>query len=254
MAAALKIDLNCDLGESFGRYSLGEDAEIMPLITSANIACGVHAGDPSVMASTVSLASQYGVKIGAHPGFPDLQGFGRRSMGLSPQEIGHFIHYQLGALEAFTRMAGRTITHVKPHGALYNLAVDDLVIAKAIAEAVTAYDDKLILVGLAGSKLVQAGRTYGLFTAQEAFPDRSYLPEGCLMPRSQPGAVITDPEAIAENALRFVRDGIKVNGDELQINTLCLHGDHPGAVRNAQKVRRRLEDANVVICPLSQIL
>lgn len=254
MAAALKIDLNCDLGESFGRYQLGDDAKIMPLITSANIACGFHAGDPIVMAHTVTMAKQHGVKVGAHPGFLDLQGFGRRSMGMSPQEIGHIIHYQLGALKAFVRVAGLQLSHVKPHRALYNMAAEDGVIAEAIAEAVAAYDDNLILVGLAGSKLVQAAENCGLRAAQEAFPDRTYLPDGRLMPRSQPGAVVAKPEDISENALRLVREGININGEQIRIDTLCLHGDHPGAVKNARQVRRQLEDADVAICPLIQVI
>ena len=254
MAASLKIDLNCDLGESFGRYNLGEDAAMMALITSANIACGFHAGDPDVMACTVALAREHGVNIGAHPGYPDLQGFGRRRLDLTPQEIVHALIYQLGALQAFVKIAGLSLTHVKPHGALYNLASQDAQVAMAVADGVAAYDPALILVGLAGSALIQAGRSVGLQTANEGFPDRAYLADGNLSPRSQPGALITNPEAVAENALKLIRDGIKVDGKSVRIDTLCLHGDHPNAVENARALREKLALAGVVVAPLGEVI
>ena len=254
MAVPLSVDLNCDLGESFGRYALGDDVRMMSLISSANIACGIHAGDPSVMARTVSLAKQHGVSIGAHPGYPDLQGFGRRSMGLSTQEIAYNISYQVGALDAFARLAGLELVHVKPHGALYNLASQDYPTANAIAQAVFSYNPRLILVGLAGSELTRAGKDAGLQVANEAFPDRAYLPGGQLMPRSQPGAVITDSELVAENALRLVREGIDMGGETTKIDTICLHGDNPGAVNHAQKVRHALEKAGVLVLPLREVL
>jgi 5-oxoprolinase (ATP-hydrolysing) subunit A len=254
MATAIKIDLNCDLGESFGRYKLGQDATMMAMITSANIACGLHAGDPDVMAYTVSLAKAHGVAIGAHPGYPDLQGFGRRRMDLTSQEIIHALLYQLGALHAFVRTMGSHLTHVKPHGALYNLASEDADIAKAVAEAVVTYDPALILVGLAGSVLIRAGREVGLKTANEGFPDRAYLADGNLSPRSQPGALITDPDAVAENALKLVHEGITVNGKWERIDTLCLHGDNPQAVDNARVLREKLALAGIVIVPLREVL
>lgn len=254
MAASLKIDLNCDLGESFGRYNLGEDAAMMALITSANIACGFHAGDPDVMACTVALAREHGVNIGAHPGYPDLQGFGRRRLDLTPQEIVHALIYQLGALQAFVKIAGLSLTHVKPHGALYNLASQDAQVAMAVADGVAAYDPALILVGLAGSALIQAGRSVGLQTANEGFPDRAYLADGNLSPRSQPGALITNPKAVAENALKLIRDGIKVDGKSVRIDTLCLHGDNPHAVQNARALREKLTLAGVAVAPLGEVL
>lgn len=247
MAHSLKVDLNCDLGEGFGRYDLGEDAAMMALITSANIACGFHAGDPSVMARTVALAKRHNVLVGAHPGYPDLQGFGRRSMGLTPQEIAYDICYQIGALEAFARLAEVSLVHVKPHGALYNLASQDPTAANAIAQAVFSYDPELILVGLAGSELIRASQAVGLQIANEGFPDRVYLPDGQLMPRSQIGAVIEDSKAVAENALRLVEEGVVVDGEKIQIDTLCLHGDNPKAVENARAVRSALEDEGIEI-------
>jgi 5-oxoprolinase (ATP-hydrolysing) subunit A len=251
MAQSLRIDLNCDLGESFGRYELGQDAEIMTLITSANIACGFHAGDPSVMANTVALAKRHKVSIGAHPGYPDLQGFGRRAMRLSPHEIAYMVAYQIGALAAFAQIAGLRLAHIKPHGALYNLASQDPEAARAISRAVAEYDPKLIIVGLAGSELVREAEAVGLQAAREGFPDRAYLPDGSLMPRTQPGAVISEPAAIAENAVRLVKQGVITNNEIMQIDTLCLHGDHPEAANNAREVRKALEADDVQIQTLT---
>jgi len=253
MDVHLKIDLNCDMGESFGSYSMGNDAEIMKLITSVNIACGFHAGDPDVMAKTVSLAKENGVAVGAHPGFPDLQGFGRREMSLSAEEVKNFIIYQIGALDGFAKVSGTKLVHVKPHGALYNMASHDVELAYAIARAVVDYNDEIILVGLAGSELVKAGREVGLRTANEGFPDRGYLPDGSLMPRSQPGAVLHEPEAVAENACRLVQEGLVVGGEAIRMDTLCLHGDNPEALRNAQAVRRVLEAEGVKIQALASL-
>jgi UPF0271 protein len=242
------------MGESFGRYQLGEDERMMRLITSANIACGFHAGDPRVMAETVGLAKRHDVAIGAHPAYPDLQGFGRRQMGLSSAEIMDTVLYQLGAIGAFARAADTRILHVKPHGALYNLAAQDASVANAIAQAVQLFDPGLILVGLAGSQLIEAANSLGLAAASEGFPDRRYLPDGHLMPRIQEGAVIEDPEAVAENALRLVVEGIMINGEKVHIDTLCLHGDNPKAVENARLVRSRLEGKGVQISRLENIL
>jgi UPF0271 protein len=252
MAGTIKLDLNCDLGESFGRYQLGEDAAMMPWITSANVACGFHAGDPQVMARTVALAARHDVAVGAHPGYPDLQGFGRRAMGLTPGEIEGILLYQLGALAAFARANEVPLVHVKPHGALYNLAAWDRPAADAIASAVSAFDRNLVLVGLAGSAMIAAGREAGLRVAGEGFPDRAYLPDGQLMPRQMSGAVITDPDTVAENALRLAREGIDVSGRKVPVDTLCLHGDNPAAVRNAQAAREILENAGIELRPLGR--
>ena len=250
MVGPLTVDLNCDLGESFGRYILGQDAAIMPLITSANIACGFHAGDPGVMHSTVQLVKQHEVALGAHPGYPDLQGFGRRQMDLTPQEVIDIVIYQVGALSAFAAGEGIRLVHVKPHGALYNLASKDITIAKAVAQAVSEVNSSLVLVGLAGSVLVKAGKALGLQVANEGFPDRAYLSDGQLMPRGLQGAVIHDPKIVAANALRLVREGLEINGKRIKIDTLCLHGDNLNAVENARKIRQALEAAGIVISPL----
>jgi len=249
MAGSLRIDLNCDLGESFGRYELGQDAAMMALISSANVACGFHAGDPNVMARTVALAKENRVALGAHPGFPDLQGFGRRLMRMTLEEIANAVCYQIGALDAFAHVAGMKLGHVKPHGALYNLAAQDQAVAKAIAQAVFAYDPGLVLVGLAGSALIRMGEKVGCPVAQEGFPDRAYLPNGQLMPRSQVGAVIVTPDKVANNALRLIEEGIVIDGDRIHIDTLCLHGDNPHAVENARVIRHVLEAAGVEIQP-----
>jgi 5-oxoprolinase (ATP-hydrolysing) subunit A len=250
MAGPLRFDLNCDLGESFGRYELGEDSAMMALVSSANVACGFHAGDPDVMARTVALAKENGVALGAHPGFPDLQGFGRRLMLLTPKEIANAVCYQIGALDAFAHVAGMKLSHVKPHGALYNLAAQDAAVAEAIAQVVFAYDPALILIGLAGSELIRMGKEAGCPVANEGFPDRMYLPNGQLMPRNQPGAVITSSEKVADNALRLVEEGITINGEKIRMDTLCLHGDNPYAVENAWAVRHRLEAAGIEVGPL----
>lgn len=250
MVGPLTVDLNCDLGESFGRYTLGQDAAIMPLITSANIACGFHAGDPGVMHSTVQLVKQHKVALGVHPGYPDLQGFGRRQMDLTPQEVIDIVIYQVGALSAFAAGEGIRLVHVKPHGALYNLASKDITIAKAVAQAVSEVNSSLVLVGLAGSVLVKAGKALGLQVANEGFPDRAYLSDGQLMPRGLEGAVIHDPKIVAANALRLVREGLEINGKRIKIDTLCLHGDNLNAVENARKIRQALETAGIVISPL----
>lgn len=250
MDPTVSVDLNCDLGESYGRYALGEDAAMMPLITSANLACGFHAGDPDVMARTIALVKQYGVALGAHPGYPDLQGFGRRQIGLTRSEIRNMIIYQLGALDAFARAADVPLVHVKPHGALYNLAAVNQEVAGAIAQAVFDFDRSLTLVGLAGSALVKVGRTIGLRVANEGFPDRAYLPDGHLMPRDQQGAVIHDPQAVAENALVLVKNGIRIDGEKVSIDTLCLHGDNELSVENARAVRKILSAEGINISQL----
>lgn len=253
----MKIDLNCDMGESFGRYELGGDADLMPYVTSANVACGLHASDPLVMGRTVELAHERGVGIGAHPGYPDLQGFGRRAMRLTSEEVEAFVLYQIGALAAFARAAGTELVHVKPHGALYNQAAQDPALAQAIARGVVRFSRHLILVGLANSFLIQAGLEAGLPVAREAFVDRAYEADGSLRSRQLPGAVLEDPTQAAAQAVRIARDGVVVAyGGEavaVQAQTMCLHGDTPTALDIAQAVRQALDAAGVQVTPLKKL-
>ncbi|MFB0536511.1 MAG: LamB/YcsF family protein [Anaerolineae bacterium] len=254
----MKIDLNCDMGESFGRYTIGNDEAMMSYITSANIACGLHAGDPLVMERTVRLAQEHGVGIGAHPGFPDLQGFGRRVMQLAPEEAEAFVLYQVGALAAFAKAAGAELVHVKPHGALYNLAASDRSLAEAIARAVARFSRQLILVGLANSLLVEAGLEAGLSVAREAFADRAYEADGSLRSRQLPGAVLEDPAQATEQVVRIVRDGLVVayTGEEVpvQAETICLHGDTPTAVEIAKTIRRELKAVRIEVVPMGNFV
>jgi len=253
----MQIDLNCDMGEAFGIYRLGDDAELMRSITSANVACGFHAGDPVIMRQTVLLAREHGVRVGAHPSFPDLQGFGRRVMELSPAETRDCVLYQIGALSAFAKAAGIRLQHVKPHGALYNVAARDPEVARAIAEAVAEAGDDLILVGLYGSELIEAGRRVGLRVAQEAFADRAYNEDGTLVARRLPGSVIHDAEEVAKRVLQMVEGkAITITGREITLkpDTICLHGDVPGAGRLAGYLRRRLEEAGVKLTPMGEFL
>ncbi len=248
------LDLNADVGESFGPYVIGDDAGLMPLISSANVACGAHAGDPGIMRRTVELARAHGVAVGAHPGYPDLQGFGRRPMHLTESEIVDLLLYQVGALEAIARSAGVTLRHLKPHGALYNQAESDVALAAALVRAVRAFGRPLRLIGRAGSAMERAAREAGLSFAAEAFADRRYRPDGSLTPRSQPGAVISDPEAVAKQVRSLVMsfsveadDGTRVS---LTFETLCVHGDTPGAVGLASRIRAELAALNVQVRPL----
>ena len=251
----MKIDLNCDLGESFGRWELGEDEAVMRVVTSANVACGLHAGDPQVMDRTVRLAGRHGVSLGAHPGYPDLQGFGRRVIDLTVEEAENFVLYQIGALFAFARANRVELVHVKPHGALYNQAARDQALAEAVARAVARFSKELILVGLAGSALVAAGLAVGLRVANEGFPDRAYQPDGSLRPRRLPGALIETTEEICAQAVRLAVDGIPFAVDGTQrkqtVDTLCIHGDHPGAATRAAAVRRALEEQGIMVGPLN---
>ncbi len=250
----MRIDLNCDMGESFGRYTLGDDAAMLDVVTSANIACGLHAGDPLVMQATVALAARKGVAIGAHPGYPDLQGFGRRAMALTPAEIEATVLYQIGALAGFTRAAGAPLVHVKPHGALYNVAARDQAVAEALVRAVAAFDPTLIVVTLPNSALLYAARAAGLRVAREGFADRAYREDGSLVPRSEPGAVIHDLALTTARAVRMVTQGEveAITGKivPLHVDTLCIHGDTPDAVAIAAALRTALEDKGVVITPL----
>jgi UPF0271 protein len=251
----MKIDLNCDMGESFGRYTLGNDAALMPHITSANIACGLHASDPLVMDRTVKLAREHGVAIGAHPGLPDLQGFGRRPMQLSPEEAEAFVLYQLGALAGFAQAAGTELVHVKPHGALYNQAAQDRPLAEAIVRGVARFSRGLIVVGLANSQLIKAGQAAGLAVAREAFADRAYEADGSLRSRRLPGAVLHEPAQAAEQAVRIACEGLVVTWDgehvPVQAETLCVHGDTPTALTIVQAIRQALAEAGVDVAPLA---
>jgi 5-oxoprolinase (ATP-hydrolysing) subunit A len=245
----MRIDLNADVGESLGPWPMGEDAALIPLVTSVNIACGFHAGDPLTIERTVALAIAAGVAIGAHPGYPDLAGFGRRDLAMSPADLEAAIVYQVGAVAAFARAAGVELRHVKAHGALYNRAATDSATADVVARAVQRCSPNLVLVGLAGSKLLAAAARAGLRAAAEAFPDRAYEPDGTLTPRGRPGAVLEDSAAVAERAVRMAVDGevVAVDGSTVAIrpDTLCLHGDTPGAVGHARAVRAALAAAGI---------
>jgi UPF0271 protein len=245
------IDLNCDVGESFGAFTIGADAEMMTSITSANIACGFHAGDPAVMRRTVRLAHAAGVGVGAHPGLADLGGFGRREMRVSPQEVEDMVLYQVGALAAIVSSEGATLRHVKAHGALYNMAARDRGLAEALARAVRVFDPSLVLFGLAGSELLRAAAAAGLSAASEGFADRSYEPDGSLTPRSRPGAVVQDIESVVRRGVRMAAEGrvTATDGSEinLQIDTICLHGDTPGSPELARTLRTGLEQAGVSV-------
>jgi UPF0271 protein len=253
-----EIDLNCDMGESYGAYRIGFDEALMPLITSANIACGYHAGDPLVMDRTVRLAAQHGVGIGAHPGFPDLLGFGRRQMQLGPEEIENYVLYQVGALAAFARSAGAKLAHVKPHGALYNMAAKDVELARAIARGIARFGKDLIMVCLAGSAMIEAAEEAGLRVAREGFADRAYNLDGTLRSRKLPGALIEDPKRAAERAVKMVRDGVVVahTGEEvpLHVDTICVHGDTPTAVEIDKTIRGKLEAAGIEVVSMGNFV
>jgi len=244
----MMIDLNSDIGESYGAYSIGADEEILRWVTSANVACGWHGGDPSVMRRTIQRAKELGVRVGAHPSYPDLLGFGRRVMEITRQEARDYILYQIGALRAFAHALGVTLQHVKPHGAMYNAAVKDRELSLGIAEGVADAGGDLILVGLSGSELVRAGRDVGLHVAREAFGDRAYNEDGSLVPRRIPGSLITDPDAVADRVLALRRGAVKtITGKEIpiEVDTICLHGDTPGAGAIARRVWERLEEAEI---------
>ena len=241
------INLNADLGESFGAWRMGDDAALLQVIGSANIACGFHAGDPVVMRETVRLAVANGVSLGAHPAFPDLQGFGRRVMQLSPKELEATILYQVGALQAMAAAEGGRVSHVKPHGALNNMACADEAMATTVARAVKALDRELILLAPAHSALERAGEATGLRVAREVFADRSYQPDGQLTPRSQPGAVLHGAQDCVQHVLRMLEAGgiVTADGQRLptRIDSICVHGDGPGAVEAARAIRDALEAA-----------
>lgn len=256
-----EIDLNCDLGESFGPWKMGLDDQVMRYITSANVACGWHAGDPMVMNTTIKLAKELGVAVGAHPGYPDLMGFGRRHIRCSVEELKNYVIYQLGALDAFCRVHGQKLTHVKPHGKLYLDCLDRESQSRAIAEAVCSFNSELIYVAFAGRRgqvMRRVAKDVGLQVAFEAFPDRAYTADGVLVPRGTPGAVVIDPKEVADRALRVAQeqkmrtvDGTVV---DLEAQTLCVHGDTPTALELVRSIRETLTKNEVKISPLSIIL
>ena len=245
------IDLNSDLGESFGRWTLGDDAALMKSISSANVACGFHAGDPGVMRDTVRLARDHGVAVGAHPGLPDLAGFGRRNMAVTAKEVEDLVVYQIGALAAIASAERVRLQHVKVHGALYNMAVKDRVLADAIAAAVCAVDRRLALFALPGTELAHAAEAAGLRLAREGFADRAYEPDGSLTPRSKPGSVIHSPRDVIERAVRMARDGRVRAADgsdiAMRVDTLCTHGDTPGSHELVRQLRAGLEAEGITV-------
>ena len=246
-----KIDLNCDLGESFGAYTIGQDREILPLITSANIACGYHAGDAMVMSATVALAKEAGIGIGAHPGYPDLVGFGRRNLNASPAEVKAYVQYQVGALAAFCKANGTALRHVKLHGAMYNMAGKDIKLARAACEGVAEIDDKLIMLSLSGSQMITAAEETGLPCASEVFADRAYEEDGSLVARSKPGSMITDEDEAAERVIRMVKEGVvrAITGKDvpLKADSVCVHGDNAKALAFVRMLRSRLAAEGIEI-------
>lgn len=250
-----KIDLNCDMGESYGAYIMGKDDEILEYVTSANIACGFHAGDPSTMRKTVKLCLEKDIVIGAHPGLPDLIGFGRRVIAISPEEAYDMIIYQIGALSGFVKSEGGKLRHVKPHGALYNMAAKDEDLSRAIAEAIYNVDAELILFGLSGSKLIKAGHQVGLRCANEVFADRTYQNDGSLTPRNQLNAVISNPVQAATQAVNLVKQQsvITISGEIIPVksDTICIHGDGVFALEYARTIREVFASEDIAIQSLS---
>jgi UPF0271 protein len=246
------VDLNCDCGESFGPWPMGDDAAVLAHVTSANVACGGHAGDPATMRATVRLCKELGVSVGAHPGYPDMQGFGRRSIPMDPTEVEDMVLAQIGALYAIARAEGVELRHVKAHGALYNDAAARAPIAEAIARAVAGFSRELVLVGLAGSHQIAAGQTAGLRVAREAFADRTYEPDGSLRSRRLPDALIIDPARNLAQTVGIATQGLALSLDGIQVpvwaDTLCLHGDTPGAAARAAALRQGLAAAGVEVC------
>lgn len=254
----VKVDLNCDLGESFGNYKCGLDEEVIQYISSANVACGFHASDPLVMAKTVAMAKERGVCVGAHPGYPDLVGFGRRNMNISPKEVKAMVQYQIGALMAFCRANGLTMQHVKPHGAMYNMAGKDEVLAAAICEGIYEVDSGLVLLGLSGSKMLWAAEKTGLKSAKEVFADRAYEEDGSLVARTKEGAMVTDEETAIKRVLSMVKYGkvTAVTGKEIAVeaDSICVHGDGKKAVEFVKKISERLKEEGVAILPIKEVI
>ena len=255
----LQIDINCDLGESYGAFKVGNDEKIMPHITSANIACGFHAGDPMTMAQTINLAKKHNVAVGAHPGYPDLLGFGRREMQLTPEETKNCTIYQISALQGFAKAAGVTLQHVKPHGALYNTVAKDEKISKGIVEAVKALDYNLIIFAPPNSVLAKVAADAGLRIAYEFFADRAYNPDGSLVSRKQSNAIIHEPQKAVERAVKIVREGtvLAANGKVVSlgvVHTICVHGDTPTAAKIAEALKKGLITAGIEVKPASSFI
>ncbi|MCP3031514.1 LamB/YcsF family protein [Halobacillus sp. A1] len=252
------VDINCDMGESFGTYEMGRDEEILDFVTSANIACGFHAGDPATMRKTVKLAIEKGVGLGVHPGLQDLVGFGRRNMSISPKEAYDLVVYQIGALNGFVKAEGARLQHVKPHGALFNMAAKDASLAEGIAEAVYDVDSQLILFGLSGSELVNAGKKVGLKTANEVFSDRTYQYDGSLTARTESNALITDSNEAIQQVVRMIKESkVKtIQGEDLSIlaETICIHGDGVHALDFAKNISSTLNEAGIEVKKISTIL
>ena len=253
-----KVDLNSDLGESFGAYTIGLDNDVIAHISSANIGCGYHAGDPLVMDKTVAACKEAGVAVGCHPGYPDLMGFGRRNMVCSPKEAKAYVKYQLGALLAFCKAHGVSMQHCKPHGALYNMAAKDPALAQALAEAVAEVDDSIIFLGLANSEMITAAEKAGLKVASEVFADRAYQADGTLVPRSKEGAVIHDKEEAIARTIRMVKEGkvTAITGEEvpLKADSVCVHGDNPSAVEFVKNIRAAMQAEGVEIAAIKDIV
>jgi len=253
-----KVDLNADLGESFGAYTIGMDSEVLRYITSANVACGFHAGDPVIMQQTVALAAERGTAVGAHPGYPDLMGFGRRNMNVSAEEARAYIKYQVGALAAFTRACGLKLQHVKPHGAFYNMAAVNDKLAEAICQGVYEADPELILLGLAGSAHIRAAKKIGLRVASEVFADRGYMDDGTLVPRSQPGAMVHDRAEAIARTIRMVKEGCveTITGKiiPIQADSICVHGDNPDAIGFVHDIRAALEKEGVTVACIADVI
>ena len=257
----MQVDLNCDMGESFGAWTMGMDNAVIQYVTSANIACGYHAGDPHVMYRTVKLAKDHGVGVGAHPGYPDLVGFGRRNMDCAPEEARDYVAYQIGAMKAFCALHGVPLQHVKPHGSLYNMSVGNEAMIRAIVEAIAGVDKNVIYLALGGAQaplVRKIANVAGIRVAFEAFPDRAYTPEGKLAPRSLPGAVIKDPKVAAERALRMAKEGKIITTDgsvlAMQIDTICVHGDNPSAVELVKNIRSAIEGEGIQVVPMGTLI
>ena len=252
----LRVDLNCDLGESFGNYKLGLDEEVIKFISSANVACGFHASDPLVMAKTVKITKEAGVAVGAHPGYPDLVGFGRRNMNVLPAELKAMVQYQIGALKAFCDSNKIKMQHVKPHGAMYNMAAKDEKLAIAIAEGIAEVDDSLILLGLSGSEMLKAAEKIGLKSKKEVFADRAYEEDGTLVSRTKPNSMITDENLAIERVLQMIKKGsVKaVTGKEISIeaDSICVHGDSPKALDFVKKIRTALGAEGIELCAMGK--
>ncbi|MGL6104867.1 LamB/YcsF family protein [Romboutsia sp.] len=254
----LKVDLNCDLGESFGRYKLGLDEEVIKYISSANIACGFHASDPLVMDKTVALAKENNVSIGAHPGYPDLVGFGRRNMDISIDEAKSYIKYQIGALYSFCKCSNVKLSHVKPHGAFYNMAAKDYKLAKAICEAIYEFDCELILLGLYNSQMIKAAKDVGIKYAKEVFADRAYEEDGSLVSRNKEGAIIHDEDLAISRVIEMIQKkrvkSITGKYIDIEVDSICVHGDGEKALEFVKKIKRKLKEENIEIKPFNEFI